>query len=165
LSIAEALIESRAIIWFATHFRELAQIMSERTGVVNLHFSVDMSQENTMTMLYKISEGFVKQEHYGLSMARVVDLPPKILEVAERVSRALDAQAEAKKKSSLIQAESGSMEGKILLNWLRRLQEEFVRRMDQIENDVTSGENEDVEEAESEVHIQCEESGPTLHDD
>jgi DNA mismatch repair protein MSH4 len=183
LSIAEALIESRAIIWFATHFRELAQIMSERTGVVNLHFSVDMSQENTMTMLYKISEGFVKQEHYGLSMARVVDLPPKILEVAERVSRALDAQAEAKKKSSkafalarrrklvlglkesLIQAESGSMEGKILLNWLRRLQEEFVRRMDQIDNDVTSGENEDVEEAESEVHIQCEESGPTLHDD
>jgi DNA mismatch repair protein MSH4 len=161
LSIAEALVESRAIIWFATHFRELAQIMSERAGVVNLHLAVDMSEKNTMTMLYKIGEGYLNEEHYGITLARVVDLPPHILEVAEKVSKALDAQAAAKKQSSkafalarrrklvlglketLIQAENGPMEGKVLLNWLRRLQEEFIRRMDQIENDVASSDTEE----------------------
>ncbi|KAH8770262.1 DNA mismatch repair protein-like protein MutS [Hyaloscypha finlandica] len=159
LSIAEALVESKALIFFATHFRELAQIMSERPGVVNLHLAVDMSEDNTMTMLYRVGEGFVKEEHYGLALARVVDLPPQILEVAEKVSKALDAQAAAKKKSSkafalarrrklvlglketLKQAESGPMEGKPLLSWLRRLQDEFVRRMDQIENDVESSDS------------------------
>jgi DNA mismatch repair protein MSH4 len=133
--------------------------MSERPGVVNLHLAVDMSEDNTMTMLYRVGEGFVKEEHYGLALARVVDLPPQILEVAEKVSKALDAQAAAKKKSSkafalarrrklvlglketLKQAESGPMEGKPLLSWLRRLQDEFVRRMDQIENDVESSDS------------------------
>jgi DNA mismatch repair protein MSH4 len=118
-----------------------------------------MSEDNTMTMLYRVGEGFVKEEHYGLALARVVDLPPQILEVAEKVSKALDAQAAAKKKSSkafalarrrklvlglketLKQAESGPMEGKPLLSWLRRLQDEFVRRMDQIENDVESSDS------------------------
>jgi DNA mismatch repair protein MSH4 len=133
--------------------------MSERPGVVNLHLAVDMSEDNIMTMLYRVGEGFVKEEHYGLALARVVDLPPQILEVAEKVSKALDAQAAAKKKSSkafalarrrklvlglketLKQAESGPMEGKSLLSWLRRLQDEFVRRMDQIENDVESSDS------------------------
>jgi DNA mismatch repair protein MSH4 len=140
--------------------------MSERPGVVNLHLAVDMSEDNTMTMLYKVGEGFVKEEHYGLALARVVDLPPQILEVAEKVSKALDAQAAAKKKSSkafalarrrklvlglketLKQAESGPMEGKPLLSWLRRLQDEFVRRMDQIENDVESSDSDAVTDEE-----------------
>lgn len=135
--------------------------MSERPGVVNLHLTVDMSGENTMTMLYRIGASFVKEEHYGLALARVVDLPPQVLEVAEKVSKALDAQAAAKKKSSkafalarrrklvlglketLKQAESGPMEGKVLLSWLRRLQDEFVRRMDQIENDVESSDSDE----------------------
>ncbi len=134
--------------------------MSERPSVVNLHLAVDMSEDNTMTMLYRIGGGFVKEEHYGLALARVVDLPPQILETAQKVSEVLDAQAAAKKKSSkafalarrrklvlglketLKQAESSPMEGKVLLNWLRRLQDEFVRRMDQIENDVESSDSE-----------------------
>jgi len=140
--------------------------MSERPGVVNLHLTVDMSGENTMTMLYRIGAGFVKEEHYGLALARVVDLPPQVLEVAEKVSKALDAQAAAKKKSSkafalarrrklvlglketLKQAESGPMEGNVLLSWLRRLQDEFVRRMDQIENDVESSDSDEGPEEE-----------------
>lgn len=164
-------------MFFATHFRELgklvfqcsrhtlikftAQIMSERVGVVNLHLAVDMSEDNTMTMLYKIGPGFAQEKHYGISLARVIDLPPQVLEVAERVSEALDAQAAAKKKSSkafalarrrklilglketLSQAASGPMEGKTLLSWLRRLQDEFIRRMDQIDNDVGSSDAEE----------------------
>jgi DNA mismatch repair protein MSH4 len=135
--------------------------MSERAGVVNMHLAVDMSEDKIMTMLYKIDEGYVQEEHYGLDLARVVDLPRQVLEVAEKVSLALDEQIAAKKKSSkafalakrrklvlslretLKQAESSPMEGKVLLSWLRKLQQEFVHRMEQIENDVASSDTEE----------------------
>lgn len=42
LSICEALIESRSLVWFATHFREVAEILGERPGVVNLHMKVEV---------------------------------------------------------------------------------------------------------------------------
>jgi DNA mismatch repair protein MSH4 len=130
--------------------------MSERVGVVNLHLVVDVSEDNTMTTLYKIGQGLVKEEHYGLALARVVDLPPQVLEVAEIVSQTLSAKSAAKKKSSkafvlakrrklvlslketLKQAGTSPMDDKVLLNWLRKLQEEFVRRMEQLENDAKS---------------------------
>ncbi|CCU74515.1 hypothetical protein BGHDH14_bgh05173 [Blumeria hordei DH14] len=154
ISISETLIQSGAFIWLATHFRELAQVLSERPGVVNLHLVVDLSEENAMKMLYKIGEGYVKEEHYGLALARVANLPPMVLEVAEQVSKALDLQILAKKKSSvafavarrrklvlglretLKQAENSPMRGKILVDWLKRLQEEFVYRMDRIKGDI-----------------------------
>lgn len=61
LAIAEALVSSRvssirfdhicmlliackALVWFATHFKDLAKIMSERAGVQNLHLAVNVSQ-------------------------------------------------------------------------------------------------------------------------
>ena len=173
LSIAEALVDSKALIWFATHFRELgkfnitirifthqliniAQIMSERVGVVNIHLVVNVSEDNTMTTLYKIGQGFVKEQHYGLASARIVDLPPKVLEVAQEVSQTLDAQASAKKNSSkafalakrrklvlslqetLKQAESSPMDDRVLLNWLRKLQAEFVTRMEKLDSDATN---------------------------
>jgi DNA mismatch repair protein MSH4 len=145
--------------------------MSERPGVVNLHLAVDTSQENTMTMLYKIGEGYVKEQHYGLALARVVGLPPQVIEMAYKVSKALEAQTAAKKQSSkafalarrrklvlglketLMQAESGPMEGKVLLSWLRRLQEEFVRRMEQIDNDVASSDVEEMTDEEGQASV------------
>lgn len=171
LAIAEALIDSKAMIWFATHFRELAHIMSQRVGVVSLHLAVDMSEDHTMTLLYKVDKGVVKEEHYGLALARVFSLPVEVLKVAEDVSMALTAQAEAKKKSSMAfalakrrklvlslkealkQAESSPMEGQVLLGWLRKLQEEFVRRMESIDNDVKSDDTEgtDVENVEADM--------------
>ena len=161
--------------------------MSQRTGVVNLHLTVDTSEDNTMTMLYKIGKGYVEEEHYGLTLARVVDLPPAVLEMAETVSNALAAQAEAKKKSSkslalakrrklvlslvevLKQAESSPMEGKVLLSWLQKLQEEFVQRMDKIENDTTSSDREDTvadeyEDREETVTVDVEDGQETVGD-
>lgn len=165
--------ESKALVWFATHFRELgeltislsiiqiylynvAQIMSERIGVVNLHLVVDMSEDNTMTTLYKVGQGHVNEEHYGLALARVIELPSKVIKVAEEVSQALDAQAAVKKQSSkafalakrrklvlslkemLQQAECSPMDHTVLLNWLRKLQVEFVKRMETLDNDSRS---------------------------
>jgi DNA mismatch repair protein MSH4 len=42
LAVCEALVESRAMVWFATHFRELTEILAERAGVVNLHMQAEV---------------------------------------------------------------------------------------------------------------------------
>ncbi|KAI9734447.1 MAG: MutS protein msh4 [Claussenomyces sp. TS43310] len=151
LSIAEALVDSHAFVWFATHFRELAQILQDRPGVLNRHLAVNVSDNNKMTMLYELADGYVEEVHYGLALARAIGLPNQVLEVAEKVSASLVAQAAAKKRSSraaalvkrrkvvlalreqLKQARDSPMEGQVLTSWLRRLQEAFVRRMEQIE--------------------------------
>lgn len=132
-----------------------AQILQDRPGVINRHLTVDMSDANRMTMLYKLVDGVVTEEHYGLALARALGLPPQVLEVADKVSALLEAQAAAKRRSSraaalakrrkvvlalreqLTQARDSPMEGRVLASWLRQLQETFVRRMEQIEADAT----------------------------
>jgi DNA mismatch repair protein MSH4 len=134
--------------------------MSERSGVCNMHLSVDMSKEETMIMSYKVAQGYCKEEHYGIALAHVVGLPPKMIEFAQLVSHDLEARAESKKSSSkafarirkrklviglhvmLRQARDGPMEGGVLVNWLRRLQTEFVQRMEQIDREVSSSDDE-----------------------
>ena len=153
IAIAEALVESRALVWFATHFRDLANIMAERNGVVNLHLKVEMGEADKMKMLYKISDGCVKEEHYGLALAKVLALPPKVIEIAEEVSRTLRRKSEKRKKNSkiialarrrkvvlslreqLVQAHEGNMKGEVLASWLKKLQDEFVKRMSAIEEE------------------------------
>jgi DNA mismatch repair protein MSH4 len=152
IAIAEALIESRAYVWFVTHFRDLARILAERAGVVNMHLAVHISVNSSkMKMLYKIADGYEEEKFYGLALARVVDLPEDVIKTATRVSEALNRRNEARKSNAkvlsvarrrklvlslrehLIQAQDGSMEGEELRQWLKRLQDEFVVRMQAIE--------------------------------
>ena len=167
IAVAEALVDSGAFIWFATHFRDLATILAERSGVVNLHLSVDMTDADKMKMLYRVASGAVQEEHYGLALARVINLPPDVLRVAEHVSKKLTSNIEKRKKTSktvalvrrrklilslreqLVQAYEGSMNGKVLATWLQKLQDEFVNRMAAIDADAAeameeSEEGEDV---------------------
>ncbi|KAL2072725.1 hypothetical protein VTL71DRAFT_12068 [Oculimacula yallundae] len=179
LSIAEALVASKAFVFFATHFRELAQILQYKEGVVNLRLEVDLSDNDAMRMLYKIQNGYVREQHYGLALARVVDLPPPILEVAGRVSSALEAQAAAKRQSSksqaltkrrqlvkdlreqLKQAADGPLSDNALTSWLSRMQNEFIIRMDALDKDAGSGDDEEEQEEEGDVSSFSEEvEGP-----
>ena len=173
IAVAEALVESGAFVWFATHFRDLAKILAERSGVVNLHLSVDMSEVDRMKMLYKVANGAVQEEHYGLALAKVIDLPPNVLRVAEQVSKKLTSNMEKRKKNSktialarrrklilslreqLIQAYEGNMNGNVLATWLKKLQDEFVNRMAAIDADAASpadeSEEDEAEEEESDL--------------
>ena len=165
IAIAEALVDSGALIWFATHFRDLAHILAERNGVVNLHLAVDMSGENKMTMLYKISSGCVQEQHYGIALAKSVALfPPDVIQVAEEVSNKLQKSAERRKKGSkavvlakrrklilnlreqLEQARDGNMQDDVLWSWLKKLQDEFVRRMSAIEAEAQAADDEESDE-------------------
>ena len=172
LAIAEALVDSRALVWFVTHFRDLATIMAERAGVVNLHLAVDTRGEggpDNMTMLYKLVEGSVQEQHYGLKLARVVPLPSRVYEVAEQVAHRLELQSRRKKRTSaavmkekkrrlilnlkehLTQAKNGVMDGPVLAEWLRQLQREFVVRMTAIEAEAEEAANTDSDEEDAEV--------------
>lgn len=151
IAIAEALIDSHAYVWFATHFRQLAEIMNDRNGVVNMHLAVMMPQPSQMTMLYKRTDGFVLESHYGIALAKTIDLPPKVIEVAEKVSHMLEERRESNRRSSeavavqkrrklvlglretLMQAINGPMNGTILLSWLRKVQTTFVLNMEAID--------------------------------
>ena len=165
IAVAEALVESGAFVWFATHFRDLAKILAERSGVVNFHLSVEMSEADKMKMLYKVAKGAVQEEHYGLALAKVVDLPSDVLRIAEQVSRKLTSNIEKRKKNSktialvrrrklilslreqLIQAHEGNMNGKVLATWMKKLQDEFVNRMAAIDADAASVVDESGEES------------------
>ncbi|CAZ85019.1 unnamed protein product [Tuber melanosporum] len=128
VAVCEALIESRALVWFATHFKDLARILARRAGVVNLHLRVQMEDENTMTMLYKVTDGAVEDKNYGLTLARLVGLPQSVLDRAAAVSEVLVGRHE-KNMQTLIRARDGNMEEDALQPWLNRLQDEFVNRM------------------------------------
>ena len=53
-----------------------------------------------MTMLYKIAQGTVKESQYGLMLARVVPLPPGLVENATSIAQKLEQHALARKRTS-----------------------------------------------------------------
>ncbi|KAF3386872.1 MutS protein [Penicillium rolfsii] len=155
VALAEALLASNALVWFATHFHDLARILSERSGVINLHLAADITPyANKMTMLYQIAEGPVPDRRYGLELAKLVDLPPAVLEVAKNVSESMDrltrrrnnpsrAVAIARKRKllltlreELLLARNGSMNDVSLRQHLVKLQDEFVLRMAAVDEEL-----------------------------
>jgi DNA mismatch repair protein MSH4 len=107
-------------------------------------------------MLYRIAPGAVKEAHYGLTLARIVPMPPGVVDHAARVAQKLEAHLLKKKKASetllrekrrklilnlrehLVQAHNGVLEGEVLTAWLKELQKEFVNRMTALEAQAAS---------------------------
>jgi DNA mismatch repair protein MSH4 len=118
-----------------------------------------------MTMLYRVTPGAVKEAHYGLTLARVVPLPPGVVDRAAHIALKLEAHMLKKKKASetvlrekrrklilnlrehLVQAHTGVLEGEVLTAWLKELQKEFVNRMTALEAEAsTAGQESDVDD-------------------
>jgi len=109
-----------------------------------------------MTMLYKVSSGPVREENYGIYLARAVGFPQEFIQRAEFVSNALRDQLESKRRQSqacklaarrrlilslqetLQQASESRMckEGdeSVLSGYLRNVMAEFLQRMEEIES-------------------------------
>ncbi|RLL94576.1 hypothetical protein CFD26_100587 [Aspergillus turcosus] len=164
IAIAEALIESHALVWFVTHFRDLALILAERSGVVSLHLAAEITPDiSRMVMLYKIAEGPDTTQFYGLAVAKLVDLPPGVLESAQAVSEKLNEIAQRRHSKSkalvlsrkrnlllslreqLLQARNGTLEGSALREWLKKLQDNFVLRMAAIEEETAEMSDDEVD--------------------
>jgi DNA mismatch repair protein MSH4 len=126
---------------------------------------LQLENNESITMLYRVSPGAVKEAHYGLTLARVVPLPPGVVDRAAQIALKLEAHMLKKKKASetvlrekrrklilnlrehLVQAHTGVLEGEVLTAWLKELQKEFVNRMTALEAEVSSADHEsDVED-------------------
>ena len=147
IAISEALVKSRALVYFATHFTTLANVLRSRAGVRALHLVVSNPDPQTLIPLYRIGAGPSKATHYGLMLARLVPLSPNIIQTSDRVARSLKRhETESKRvskaildqkrrsivlnlKEELIQTKESRMEGEALRVWLKTLQDRFVEDM------------------------------------
>ena len=147
----------------------IAKILADRPGVLNRHLATETTLTDDhvpkMTMLYKLESGPVKEEGYGVTLAGAIGFPDRFLEVAEQVSSALREQAEAKKRSSSARkivlkrklilnlqealqiAHSSEMDDGALAAYLRRLQGEFIQRMEENEAPESQGLEDDAQSA------------------
>ncbi|TLS26307.1 hypothetical protein PpBr36_04971 [Pyricularia pennisetigena] len=160
IAISEALIESGARVLFATHFHELATVLNDRPHVVNQHLQAEKSVVGNgpdarpkITMIHKIAKGPLRDDSYGIDLARVIGFPPSFIEHAQKLAEILRRNAAAKKQSSsqhklmrrralvtnlqelLIQARDANMDDSALLTLLKRLQADFVNRMAEIDEE------------------------------
>ncbi|KAK6954798.1 hypothetical protein Daesc_004767 [Daldinia eschscholtzii] len=132
-----------------------AKVLGNRPGVLNLHLATEVYETDSgnpkMTMLYRVTSGQIQEDHYGLNLARAIGFPERFIEVAEEVSKTLAESIERKKQNSqsrkllrrrklilnlhdtLLQLQESDMDDDALGSYLRRLQSEFVSRMDEIE--------------------------------
>ena len=156
IAMSEALIQSKASVWFATHFVELARVLADRPGVLNLHLAAKNSVTKDglpqITMLYKVTADTVDEnEHYGINLARALGFPPSFIEKAEEVAKDIRRKREINRQSSesrklmarrrlilqlheaLKQARDAGCET-ALPGYLAGLQNEFITRMEQVDN-------------------------------
>ncbi|KAJ5887613.1 hypothetical protein N7495_007654 [Penicillium taxi] len=157
VALAEALLASNALVWFVTHFHDLARILSERSGVMNFHLAANIAPDAAkMTMSYRIAEGPVPDRRYGLTLAKLVDLPASVMVFANDVSEKMDQIAQRQNAPSrtvviaqkrklllalreqLIIAQDGTMDDESLRNWLKGLQDKFVMQMAAIYREMDS---------------------------
>lgn len=156
MAMAEALIQSKAFVWFATHFLDLARALANRPGVLNLHLATDCSISEAgvphITMLYKTERGPESDEqNYGINLAKAMGLPEIMIRKAEEFVRASRLRKEANRQNpeaqklqrrrqlilglheALKQARVDGAED-ALPGYLKQLQHEFVTQMAAIED-------------------------------
>lgn len=155
MAISEALIDTGASIWFATHFIEMARALADRPGVLNLHLasntSIDEGGMPRLNMLYKATAGTVDDEHhYGIVLARAMGMPNSFIEVAENVANDLRSRRESDRQNSeshkeihrqklmlnlyeALKQAARSSNPEALLGYLRRLREDYLERLQEIE--------------------------------
>ncbi|KAG9250345.1 muts domain V-domain-containing protein [Emericellopsis atlantica] len=155
IAMSEALIQSKASVWFATHFIELARALADRPGVLNLHLlarnTVTADGLPQITMLYKVDSGYMDDEvHYGINLARAIGLPKSFTDKAEEVANYLRTKRAANQQGSesrklmarrrlilnlheaLKQAKEAA-DPAVLPGYLQRLQEQFITRMEELD--------------------------------
>ncbi|KAG5770489.1 hypothetical protein H9Q72_002654 [Fusarium xylarioides] len=156
IAMSEALIQSKASVWFATHYVDLTKVLADRPGILNLHLAATTSTTEDglphITMLYKATSGAIRgEEHYGINLARAIGLPQSFIDKAEEVAKDIRRKRETTKRSSesarlvarrklilnlqdaLRQAKDCGSE-QALPGYLQRLQEDFVARMEEVDN-------------------------------
>lgn len=99
-AMSEALIQSNATVFFATHFIELARGFAHNIGVVNRHLQAETQNSAdacVMKMLYRVADGAETETSYGIALAKTLGFPAPFIARAEKVAAELRANAQANK--------------------------------------------------------------------
>ncbi|KAG6173980.1 hypothetical protein E4U27_006608 [Claviceps purpurea] len=154
IAMSEALIQSKAFVWFATHFVDLVHVLGDRPGVVSLHLASERrtSDEGVpqLAMLYKATQGTVDTtEHYGIELARSIGFSEEFTRRAEEVASDIRRRREQNRQSSearnvlarrklvlnlyeTLQQAAEHGDDAVLPGYLKSLQEEFILRMNEL---------------------------------
>ncbi|KAK4132768.1 hypothetical protein BT67DRAFT_443453 [Trichocladium antarcticum] len=160
LAMSEKLIETGCRVFFATHFTELARVLNstKRNNVLNVHVvGESITKDNILqiTLPHTIASGPVKNEDYGLDLARRF-LPERVIKNAEQICqflrhkslhKATGPATKAMKQNKLIlalpdllkQANTSTMDESALASYLKKLQIEFTIRMNLAAKDDVEG--------------------------
>ncbi|KAF9910598.1 MutS protein msh4 [Linnemannia zychae] len=103
-AVCEELIHSKAVVFFATHFQELTTTLTAYHNVVNLHLETEMTRDQGKTpgisFKYRLAQGSASEEHYGLSLAKILRPLQEPLIRAEAISyRLTELQESARRRS------------------------------------------------------------------
>ncbi|KAK9762835.1 MutS protein msh4 [Basidiobolus ranarum] len=84
-AISEYLLRTKAFVFFATHFQELAIGLDIYPNVINLNLAVQ-TEDDTFKYLHKVKNGFSPVKTYGIKLASLVRLPQDLLDSARAIS-------------------------------------------------------------------------------
>lgn len=103
-AIARALIEkNRAYTLFATHYFELTRLADEFPHVANVHLNA-LEHQGRIVFLHHVEDGPASQS-YGLAVAQLAGVPPKVIREARKHLTLLENQAaQAERQPDLFQA-------------------------------------------------------------
>jgi DNA mismatch repair protein MSH2 len=71
-----------AQLLFATHFHEMSDLQLAHGNIQNVHVAAKVLADNALEFLYKVEAGAC-QRSFGVSVARMVQMPPAVVAAAE----------------------------------------------------------------------------------
>ncbi|KAF9131365.1 MutS protein msh4 [Mortierella sp. 14UC] len=106
-AVCEELIHNRAVVFFATHFRELTTTLTAYHNVVNLHLETEMTRDQGETpgvsFKYRLAQGSASEEHYAKTLKPLQDPLIRAEEVSCRLTE-LQESARRRSKSDRVVA-------------------------------------------------------------
>ena len=123
MSLAQAILEYiseniKAYTLFSTHYHELTRLDKKIKNIKNVHVSA-VENGNTITFLHKVKSGAVDKS-YGIHVARLANMPDKLLKRAEEILENYENGAKKKYQEEKVQLSMDFSEPKLQNDELKK---------------------------------------------
>ena len=123
MSLAQAILEYiseniKSYTLFSTHYHELTRLDKKFKNIKNVHVSA-VENGNTITFLHKVKSGAVDKS-YGIHVARLANMPDKLLKRAEEILENYENGAKKKYQEEKVQLSMDFSEPKLQNDELKK---------------------------------------------
>ena len=123
MSLAQAILEYiseniKSFTLFSTHYHELTKLDRKFKNIKNVHVSA-VENGNTITFLHKVKSGAVDKS-YGIHVARLANMPDKLLKRAEEILENYENGAKKKYQEEKVQLSMDFSEPKLQNDELKK---------------------------------------------